>query len=205
MPALLLTHPVSGPTTTVTLNPAFARLVNPQATPIQMVHVAQGGKAFVFTPGGAPVINRVLPVEIRNLHEANEGSNTGWAAVLAFLLNTLQGARNQCRLTDPDGTSYVARFMSGLETITEVQLGRFSGTLTFREDPLMPRNFTAGVSQAIVAAEYAYDVLIEAPAIGLRLVLVPSSAGRHWERRFLHVDSVEIGVPPAEAWVLSPN
>ena len=58
----------------------------------------------------------------------------------------------------------------------------------------MPRTLTSGVSQAIVANELSYDVLIEAPTIGLfySWVYEPNTV---WSHRLLRIESVEIGVP----------
>ena len=89
VPPLLLTFPVASPTVTITLRPAFVRLVNPQVTPLQMVHISQGGRMFTFSVGDPPILNRVLPLEIRSLHEANDGSFTGWEGVRVFVLQTL--------------------------------------------------------------------------------------------------------------------
>ena len=130
----VFSFPVGSPTITLSLRSVYARLVNPQATLMQVVHIAQGGQAFVFTQGPTPVVNRVLPIEILSLHEANVGSETGWAAVLAFILTTLQGSTNPCNVIDSDGTSYVGRYLRGLDSMTEGQQGRFSGILLFRED-----------------------------------------------------------------------
>ena len=134
MAALIITYPVVTPTITLTLRPSFVRLVNPQATMMQVTHIAQGGEAYVFSPGASPVVNRVLPVEIISLHEANESGYTGWEAVRAFIMDTLQGAKNPCTLTDPDSVSYVVRYQRGLDTITEGQQGRFFGVLLFRQE-----------------------------------------------------------------------
>ena len=131
---LVFTYPVTSPTITITLQSVFAQLVNPRATVVQSVHLAQGGKAFVFTPGGTPVVNRVLPVDIRSLPEANAGGYTGWAALNTFLVTTLQGAKFPCTLLDPDGTSYIVRFLEGLDSMTEVQFERWSGQLLFRQE-----------------------------------------------------------------------
>ena len=59
----------------------------------------------------------------------------------------------------------------------------------------MPRTLHAGVTQAITAQQYGYDVLIEAPTIGLRLswFFEPDAT---WEHRLLHVDAVEVGITP---------
>ena len=132
--SVVITYPVASPTTTLTLRSSFASITNPQVSLMQIVHIAQGGQAFVFTQGSTPVRNRVLPLELRSLPEATAGGFTGWGAVLAFILDTLQGSTQPCTVTDPDGTSYVARYLRGLETMVEVQQGRFSGVLTFRED-----------------------------------------------------------------------
>ena len=144
----VFSYPVTSPTITLNLRSVYARLVNPQPQVMQLVHIAQGGAAFVFTPGGAPLVNRALPIEILSLHEANVGSDTGWAAVNTFILTTLEGSSNPCRVTDPDGTSYIARYLRGLETMQEQQFERWSGVLLFRQEgPLMPRTLTAGVNK----------------------------------------------------------
>ena len=132
--SVVITYPVASPTTTLTLRSSFAAITNPQVSLMQIVHIAQGGQAFVFTQGSTPVRNRVLPLELRSLPEATGGGFTGWAAVLAFVLDTLQGSTQPCRVTDPDGDSYVVRYLRGLDSMVEVQQGRFSGVLTFRED-----------------------------------------------------------------------
>ena len=56
------------------------------------------------------------------------------------------------------------------------------------------RTLTANVAQAIVAQEYGYDVLIEAPTIGLAYswAYAPSPG---WSNRLLRIESVEVGVP----------
>ena len=58
----------------------------------------------------------------------------------------------------------------------------------------MPRTLTSNVQQAIIADAYGYDVLIEAPVIGLAYswFYEPSSG---WSHRLLRIESVEIGVP----------
>ena len=58
----------------------------------------------------------------------------------------------------------------------------------------MPRTLSTNAAQAIVAQEYGYDVLIEAPVIGLAYswFYEPSSG---WSHRLLRIESVEIGVP----------
>ena len=132
--SVVITYPVASPTTTLTLRSSFAAITNPQVSLMQIVHIAQGGQAFVFTQGSTPVRNRVLPLELRSLPEATAGGFTGWAAVLAFVLDTLQGSTNPCRIVDPDGTNIVVRYLRGLDTMQEVQQGRWSGTLTWRED-----------------------------------------------------------------------
>ena len=85
MPPLLLTFPVASPTVTITLRPSLARLVNPQVTPLQIVHISQGGRMFTFSVGEPPILNRVLPLEIRSLHEANDAGFTGWEGVRVFV------------------------------------------------------------------------------------------------------------------------
>lgn len=132
--SFVLTFPVTTPTTTLTLKSVFVSLTNVQATPVQILHVAQGGRMFVFSPGTTPFINRLLPLEIRSLHEANDGSFTGWAALNTFILTTLLGSTNPFHLVDPDGTAYNVRYVRGLENMQEVQQGRWSGTLLFREE-----------------------------------------------------------------------
>ena len=44
-------------------------------------------------------------------------------------------SRNPCRLTDPDGTSYVVKYLRGLDSMTETQFERWDGSLVFREEP----------------------------------------------------------------------
>ena len=132
--SVVITYPVASPTVTLTLRSSFASITNPQVSLMQIVHIAQGGQAFVFTPGAAPVRNRVLPLELRSVPQATAGGFTGWAAVRDFVLDTLQGSTNPCRVTDPDGDSYVVRYLRGLETMQEVQFERWSGVLTFREE-----------------------------------------------------------------------
>ena len=58
----------------------------------------------------------------------------------------------------------------------------------------MPRTLTANVAQAIVAQEYGYDVLIEAPVIGLHYSWFYAPTPR-WSHRLLRIESVEVGVP----------
>lgn len=59
----------------------------------------------------------------------------------------------------------------------------------------MPRTLSAEVEQARVAQAYAYDVLIEAPDIGLALSWFHED-GDLFEHRLLSIDPVEVGVPP---------
>lgn len=134
---LVLSHPTTSPTTTITLREAWVSLTNPQTTPVQHVHISQGGHSFVFSPGGATVVqNTVLPVAILNLHEDDEEGFSGYTTLRTFIITTLEWSKNFCRLVDPDGTAYASvRYAHGLESMTEGIQGLWSGTLTFRVEP----------------------------------------------------------------------
>lgn len=136
MPAFILSHPTTSPTTTLTFLPSLVSLTNPQRTFVQHFHVATGGNSYVFSPGGATLVsNQILPVDIRWLPEDDGGGYTGWAALRTFIRTTLEAAKEFCTLVDPDGDSYTVRYLRGVESMVEVQLERWSGTLVFRQEP----------------------------------------------------------------------
>lgn len=136
MAGLILSHPTTSPTTTLEFRPSLVSLTNRQTTLVQHIHIAQGGNSFTFSPGGTPVVqNTILPLDIRYLPEATGGGFAGYTALRSFILTTLEGAKNFCRLTDPDTDTFVLRYIRGLESMVEVQLERFSGQLLFRVEP----------------------------------------------------------------------
>ena len=132
---ITLAYPSTNPTAIVTLRASLAALVSPQLSFVQQVHVAAGGKSFVFSPNSTPVENHILPLDLINLFETDEDGFSGFATLRAFIRTTLQASANLCRLTDEDMDTYVVRYLSGLESMREGFFQQWSGQLIFRVEP----------------------------------------------------------------------
>ena len=132
---ITLTAPVTTPTVTLTLRASMVQGIVPQTSFVQQVHIAHGGRSFVFSPGFVPVQQTVLTLDVRNLFEDDEDGYSGYTSLTNCIITTMQGSVALATLIDADGEGYTVRYLSGLESFREEQKGQWSGQLAFRVEP----------------------------------------------------------------------
>lgn len=123
----------------IAFNPALARLVAPKETPLQVRHVSESGRHYIFERSS----NRELmwPIEFQDLPEADQTtpvSSAGYSALRAFLISNVNWSQRPFTVADPDGASADVRYWGGFETLMEAggrsqRKGRWTGAVQLRK------------------------------------------------------------------------
>lgn len=140
--------------TTLTFNPALARVVRPRLSPIQVRLLAEGGQQFVFERSGNEEL--VLPLEFEDIPEDDETtpvSTSGYNSLSDFLRRFVDWSKELFVLTDADGDVYEVRYWGGFEDIREAggrtsKQKRWSGTLQLRTFIPAPNTVRPSPAQA---------------------------------------------------------
>jgi hypothetical protein len=134
--------PTAGaPTASLSFKPTFVEITRKHTAPIQNIEVAINGEVYVRTLSSN--VEETWQIDFNLLHEADDGANSGYAALKGFIESSSTGSRysaNSFEVTDADGDTLIGRYIRGLESFVEGgarapgKAGRFSGFLIFQKE-----------------------------------------------------------------------
>ena len=124
---------------TLTFAAEHARLTHPQLMPIQVSHVAESGRSYVFERSSNEEL--LLWIEFEDLPEADLTTpyiTSGYASLKSFLQNTINWKEKNFTLTDPDEDRFTVRYWEGFDSLEEAigrsrRKGAWTGRIAVRE------------------------------------------------------------------------
>lgn len=137
----MLTFLYEAESLSVSFNPALAKMVRPQTTPIQRLHVAESAHSYVYQIHTNE--ETILNIDFEDIPEEDQAipESSGYNSLSFFIQNTLNWSEKTFKFTDPDGDEYNVRYWGGFDNIQEAagrtqKKGRWSGTIVLRIVPV---------------------------------------------------------------------